>query len=212
MKLSTLAFTISALLVSQSSFAIGDIAMPLQQQWDIAKYQTDKKSREKAFETLAKQAKEIALKHPNNAEVLVWEAIILSTYAGEKGGFSGLSLVKDAKALLDRAEKINPETLDGSIYTSLGSLYYQVPGWPLGFGDDELARTYLNKALSLNPDDIDANYFYGDFLLEEGEYQNALKAFEKALSAPPRPNRAIADEGRKAEIRAAQAKAESQLH
>ncbi len=211
MKLSTLVFTISALLVSQSSFAIGDVAMPLQQQWDIAKYQTDKKSREKAFETLAKKAKEIELKHPNNAEVLVWEAIILSTYAGEKGGFGALRLVKDAKALLDRAEKINPETLDGSIYTSLGSLYYQVPGWPLGFGDDEQARIYLSKALSLNPDDIDANYFYGDFLLEEGEYQNALKAFEKALAAPPRPNRAIADEGRKVEIRAAQAKAESQL-
>ncbi|MCF6323157.1 MAG: tetratricopeptide repeat protein [Gammaproteobacteria bacterium] len=211
MKLSTLAFTISALLVSQSSFAIGDIAMPLQQQWDIARYQTDKKDREKAFEILAQQAKEVELKHPNNAEVLVWKAIILSTYAGEKGGFGALRLVKDAKALLDRAEKINPETLDGAIYTSLGSLYYQVPGWPLGFGDDEQANAYLTRALALNPDDIDANYFYGDFLLEEGDYQNALKAFEKALSAPPRPNRSIADEGRKAEIKAAQAKAESRL-
>ena len=212
MKLSAFVFTISTILLSQSSFAIGDAAMPLQQQWDIAKYQTDKNDREKAFEALAKQAKEAELKHPNNAEVLVWEAIILSTYAGEKGGLSALRLVKDAKILLDRAEKINPEVLDGSIYTSLGSLYYQVPGWPLAFGDDELARDYLTKALSLNPDDIDANYFYGDFLLAEGEYQAAIKAFKKALIAPPRPNRAIADEGRKAEIKAAMDNAESYMH
>ena len=212
MKLSTFVFTISTVLLSQSSFAIDDAARPLQQQWDIARYQTDKNDREKAFEALAKQAKEAELKHPNNAEVLVWEAIILSTYAGEKGGFSALRLVKDAKALLDRAEKINPEVLDGAIYTSLGSLYYQVPGWPLGFGDDDLARDYLTKALALNPDNIDANYFYGDYLLEEGEYQNAIMAFNKALIAPSRPNRAIADEGRKKEIKAALANAESHIH
>ncbi len=211
MKLSTLIFAIATLLLSQSSFAIGEAAKSLQQQWDIAKYQTDKDQREKAFESLAKEAKAVELKNPNNAEVLVWEAIILSTYAGEKGGLGALSLVKDAKALLDRAEKIDPDTLNGSIYTSLGSLYYQVPGWPLGFGDDEMADTYLKKALALNPDGIDPNYFYGDFMLEEGEYQKAVEAFEKALAAPARPGRAIADAGRKEEINAALAEAVSNL-
>ncbi len=210
MKRSTLVFVLTA-LVSQSSFAIGEAAKPLQQQWDIAKYQTDKAQREKAFESLAKQAKAIEQQNPDNAEVLVWEAIILSTYAGEKGGFGALGLAKDAKNRLEKAAQIDPDVLRGSLYTSLGSLYYQVPGWPLGFGDDEKAESYLKKALALNPSGIDPNYFYGDFLLDEGEYQKAILAFKKALAAPPRPNRSVADAGRKKEIKAALAEALSHL-
>ena len=48
--------------------------------------------------------------------------------------------------------------MDGAAYTSLGALYYQVPGWPLGFGDDAAARTMLRKGLAIDPDGIDANY------------------------------------------------------
>ena len=202
------AFTLS---FSQTSFAIGEAAKPLQQQWDIAKYQTADKEREKALKTLLQKAEQIAQQHPSNAEVLVWEAIILSTYAGEKGGLGALGLVKDAKVLLEKAEKIDPNVLNGSIYTSLGSLYYQVPGWPIGFGNDDKAQAYLEKALATNPNGIDSNYFYGDFMLEEGEYQKAVAALEKALMAPPRPDRPIADTGRKQEIKTALAKAKTHL-
>lgn len=210
-QLTSLAILGLSLVFSQQSFAIGDAAKPLQQQWAEVKYQTPEKAREDAFEKLAEQAKQVEQQHPQDPEVLVWEAIILSTYAGEKGGFGALGLVKDAKALLERAEKIDPNVLDGSIYTSLGSLYYQVPGWPLGFGNDDKAETYLKKALALNPDGIDANFFYGDYLLEEGRYQEAVNAFEKALNAPPRPEREIADAGRKEEIQAKLEQARKQL-
>ncbi|NOY72581.1 MAG: hypothetical protein GXP14_09425 [Gammaproteobacteria bacterium] len=209
MKFTTRIFLFIILTFSANSFAIGEIAKPLQQQWDVTSYNTPEKERKKAFAVLAKQAKEVEQQHPDNAEVLVWEAIILSTYAGEKGGFGALGLVKEAKALLEKAEKIDPSTLNGSIYTSLGSLYYQVPGWPLGFGDDDLALAYLNKALKINPDGIDSNYFYGDFMLEKGEYKKAIRAFDKALTAPPRINRPIADSGRKKEIEIARKKAKA---
>lgn len=211
MKLTTLAFTLTTLLLSQASLAIGDNAGELQQKWDIAKYQTEDKAREKALEQLTDEARLSEQQHPDDAEVLVWEAIILSSYAGEKGGLGALSLVKEAKRKLEAAEKINPQTLNGSIYTSLGSLYYQVPGWPLGFGDDDLAERNLQKALQIAPEDIDANFFYGDFMLEEGEYRKAIIAFEKALNAPPRAGRKIADIGRKEEIRAKLALAQKKL-
>ncbi len=211
MKLSILTLALTTLLLSQNSFAIGEVAKPLQQQWAVAKYQTSEKGREKAFKALAKIAQARAQQHPDNPEVLVWEAIILSTYAGEKGGLGALSLVKKAKVILEKAEKIDPNVLNGSIYTSLGSLYYQVPGWPLGFGNDDKAHDYLKKALALNPEGIDPNYFYGDFMLEEGEYQRAIDAFEKALAAPSRADRPIADSGRKQEIKAALVKAQKRL-
>jgi Tfp pilus assembly protein PilF len=77
-----------------------------------------------------------------------------------------------------------------------------VPGWPIGFGDDDKAREMLQKALALNPNGIDANYFLGDFLYRKGDYQAARRALDKALQAPSRPDRPLADEGRRKEIEA----------
>ncbi|HED14587.1 MAG TPA: tetratricopeptide repeat protein [Gammaproteobacteria bacterium] len=172
----------------------------LQQQWAKARYQTPKEQRQDALETLSKQAAALTAQHPDSAEALTWEGIILSTLAGEKGGFSALSLVKKARQQLLKAETIKPDALQGSIFTSLGSLYYQVPGWPLAFGDNKKARQYLEKGLKINPQGIDANYFYGDFLYQRGEYKKAEITLQKALKAPPRTGRALADSGRRKEI------------
>jgi tetratricopeptide (TPR) repeat protein len=94
--------------------------------------------------------------------------------------------VKEAKAKLEIAIKQDPKALEGSAYTSLGSLYYQVPGWPVGFGDDEKAEKLLKQALAINPTGIDPNFFYGDFLLDQGDKAQAKVYLDKAL-APRAP-------------------------
>lgn len=76
-----------------------------------------------------------------------------------------------------------------------------IPGWPVGFGDDEKAEKLLKQALAINPTGIDPNFFYGDFLLEQGDKAQAKIYLDKALAAPARPGREVADEGRKTEIR-----------
>ncbi len=186
--------------------------LELSESWAQIKYQMPEDQRVEALQALNEKAEALVQANPGSAEPLVWQAIILSTTAGEKGGLGALSLVKQAKKLLERAEALDPEVLNGSVYTSLGSLYYQVPGWPIGFGDDDKAEAYLKKALALNPDGIDPNYFYGDYLLQEKEYKEAAAAFEKALAAPARENRPIADAGRRAEIEAALAKVKLAMH
>ena len=40
----------------------------------------------------------------------------------------------------------------------------------------------------------------GDLLYRKGDYAGARNALDKALKAPPRPDRAVADEGRRKEI------------
>jgi len=81
-----------------------------------------------------------------------------------------------------------------------------VPGWPLGFGDDGKARQLLDQALALNPDGIDPNYFLGDYLYRHRDFDGARSALERALRAPARPDRPLADEGRRREIQALLAK------
>jgi len=181
----------------------------IQKQWAIANYETSKDNLEKTFEVLKLSSEKLVKQYPGQAEPLIWNAIVVSTYAGKAGGLSALSQVKEARKLLLAAEKINPEALNGSIYTSLGSLYYQVPGWPIAFGDDKQAEKYLKKALAINPDGIDSNYFYADFMLEEGNQEQAKNYFKKALKAPARINRPLADKGRRDEI---QAKLQSMSH
>lgn len=175
----------------------------LQHEWGVINYQTEQDKREDHFKVLAEQAHQVSEQFPGRAEPLVWEGIILSSYAGELSGLSkmkALSIVKHARDLLLEAEKIDPNTLHGSVYTTLGSLHYQVPGWPLSFGNDKKAMEYLEKALAINADGIDPNYFYGDYLIKKHQYKEALAALNKALNAPPRPDRPIADAGRHKEI------------
>ena len=170
--------------------------------WAQINYQLPKPQREAAFEELLHQSEKIRQATPRDAAALIWEGIVLSSLAGEKGGMGALGLVKRARADFEAAIKLDASALDGAAYTSLGALYYQVPGWPLGFGDDAAARTMLRKGLAIDPDGIDANYFYADFLRDQKDWAGARTAFQKALAAPARPGREVADAGRRQEAQA----------
>ncbi|MCB1530557.1 MAG: tetratricopeptide repeat protein [Rhodospirillales bacterium] len=179
----------------------------LQKEWARIKYQVaDEDSQVEALQRLGQQAAQVSAAYPDAPEPKIWEGIILSTEAGIEGGLGALDKVKKAKGLFEASLKQNPNALEGSAYTSLGSLYYQVPGWPVGFGDDEEAEKNLKQALQINPNGIDPNFFYGDFLLEDGRYDEAKVYMERALRAPDRPSRPLADAGRRQEIKAALAK------
>jgi tetratricopeptide (TPR) repeat protein len=189
------------LLAAAPAFAgVGEDVARLQQEWARVKYQSPAAEQEKQFELLIKDADKALAQNPGSAEALIWHGIIESSYAGAKGGLGALSHVKNARKTFEHALAVNPEALNGSAYTSLGSLYYQVPGWPVGFGDDKKAQDFLKKGLAVNPDGIDPNYFYGDFLFRNGDLDNAERSLRKALQAPPRAGRKLADEGRRGEV------------
>jgi tetratricopeptide (TPR) repeat protein len=189
--------------------AVDDAVAELQREWEVIRYQAPASGREKRFEALATQAHRVAETHPGRPEPLVWEGIVLSSWAGEKGGLGALALVKRAKARYESAIAIDGNVLDGAAYNSLGVLYYKVPGWPVGFGDKAKSRELLQKALALNPKGIDPNFFYGEYLYEAKQPVQAIPYLERALQAPARPGRAIADKGRREEAQALLDKARS---
>lgn len=174
----------------------------LQHEWARIYYQTPVKAQEAEMEKLVERAHRYTAENPAAAEPRIWEAIILASYAKFKGGLGALSAAKKSRDLLLEAEKINPLALDGSVYTSLGSLYYKVPGFPIGFGSKKKAYGYLEKALEINPEGIDPNFFYADLLSEDGEYAKAAEYYRKAMAAPSRPGREDADAGRRKEAEA----------
>jgi tetratricopeptide (TPR) repeat protein len=194
------AFCLALLRVAHAA-PVDDAVVELQREWEVTRYQTPAAEREKRFQALATKAHQTTESFPNRAEPLIWEGIIDSSLAAEKGGLGALSLAKQARALYEHAIQIDGNALDGSAYNSLGVLYYKVPRWPVAFGDKAKAAELLQKALALNPQGIDPNFFYGEFLAETDRRDEAIVYLERALQAPARPGRQIADSGRREEIR-----------
>lgn len=176
-----------------------DLVQPLQARWAEIKYQLPEKEQAAQYHALAEQAHQLSEAHPNNAAVLIWEGIIVSSEAGARGGFGALSLAKQARALLEESLKLDETAMNGSAYTSLGTLYAKVPRRPLGFGNKQRAEELFQKSLQVNPDGIDPNFFYGEYLLDRGRVDEGRAHLEKALAAPPRPGRELADAGRRRE-------------
>ncbi|WJY15047.1 hypothetical protein PCO82_21845 [Pectobacteriaceae bacterium CE90] len=192
-------FISACLLVSGLAHASGSL-LNIQKQWAICEYRTLSSQQDNCFSILGSEVQGLVSSQPTNAKYLIWSAIVDSSWAGTKGGLGALSLVKKAKGTLEKAIALDPNALEGSAYTSLGVLYYRVPGWPIGFGDDKKAEQYLQTALKMNPSGIDPNYFYGDYLLKQGNKKEAKQYLSIALAAAPRAGREIADQGRKDDI------------
>jgi tetratricopeptide (TPR) repeat protein len=201
-----------ACITSASFAASGNALADLQQRWAEVNYQLEDKQQLDAFADLLEQADEQLAQSPDNAELLIWRGIIKSTYAGAKGGLGALSLAKSSRADFEQALAIDPDALEGSAYTSLGTLYFSVPGWPIGFGDSDKAAELLQKALQINPQGIDSNYFFAEYLRKQGENEQAMIYYHKAQQAPARPDRPLADAGRQEDISRGLAMAEARLH
>nr|WP_241664465.1 tetratricopeptide repeat protein [Ningiella ruwaisensis] len=196
-------------VLAQTSVSFDKELLNIQHEWARVNYTLADDAQEKGFEALVNQVKAFQSAYPERAEPFVWYGIIESSYAGAKGGLGALSHAKQAKKWFEKALEIDESALDGSAYTSLGVLYHKVPGWPIAFGDDDEAKALLEKALAMNPTGIDPNYFYAEFLFDEGQYEKAKAHLLLALQAPARPERPLADESRRAEVQTLLAKTES---
>ena len=186
-----------------------DTLLEVQTKWARINYQVPVGERASAFESLARETLGWVEKEPGRAEPLIWHGIVLSSQAGAQGGLGALSLAKEARDALEKSLKIDESALQGSAHTSLATLYSKVPGFPIGFGSDKKAKVHFQKALAMNPAGIDPNFFYAEYLAEEGDEQQAIQYLQRALVAKDRPGREMADAGRRAEIQSLLTKLES---
>jgi len=206
-RLKSLLFAVGVGCATLLHAAPGDeLIRPIQDRWAEIKYRQPEDRQADLYRELAVQARQVAKANPNLAAALIWEAIVISSEAGVRGGLGGLSLAKEARALLEESLKLDEKSLNGSAYTSLATLYAKVPRWPLGFGDKEKAEALFRKSLAVNPDGIDPNFFYGEYLTDQDRVADGRRYLEKALVAPARPGRELADQGRRQEARALLAK------
>lgn len=196
-------------LISNATAAT-DEATRLRTEWAKAKFQTPRNKQIPVFEALIREGEKATAESPNNLELKLWYATILSTYASIKGGMGVLPHLKKARALLEEVIHKNGQLENGFAYGVLGTMYARVPGWPIAFGSKDKARSNLQMAIKLSPQGSDSNYYYGDFLVSIKDFPNARKHLEIAQKAPIRKGYEIQDKGRKNEIAASFAKMKGQ--
>lgn len=197
----------SAAAVASADPAMDADVMRINNGWAHIRYQVPNKSSQfTQLQALEAQADQVVRKYPNRAEPLLWEGIVVSEEAARASTLRQLGLASRARDILAKAYALNPRVADGGAAMSLGVLYYKVPGWPIGFGSTEKARGLFQKALAQDPRGLDNNFFYADFLAQEGDKANARRYLERALQAPVNKDRPVWDAGRRAEVRALLAK------
>lgn len=179
-----------------------ELVIDLQTRWDKITFQMPEDERADAYSTLAEDAFAGTTAQANCTEAWVWQGIAEASYADAGNIFVALGAVRRAHAALTESVHQDDRVMAGAAHTALAVIHHRSYPWPLGLGDDELAAEHFKLALALAPTDIDANYFYADYLIGKNRYTEARAALEKALAAPPRYGRDIADAGRREQIQA----------
>ncbi len=183
------------LLLTTNGFAgtLAESLLSIESEWANIYYRTPVHQQKQAFEKLYDYTSQVAQQYPNKAEVITWQAIIKATNAGHMDGLSALNAIYEARDLLNIAIELDRETLNGSALVTLATLYYMAPGWPIAFGDQAKAEQLLLSALKINPNGIDTNYFYADYLLSQDRAKEAEIYFNRAINAPKREQQLYAD-------------------
>ncbi len=179
---------------------LNDSLTKIESEWASIYYTTPKNKKAMAYVRLLDKTNNLVRLFPTAAEPIFWQAVVKASYAEQQDAFSALAAIHEVRDLLIKAININPKTMSGSAYVTLGTLYYRVPKWPISFGDDVAAKKMLETALEINPDGIDTNYFYGEYLMLHDKPDEALLYFKKALAAPSRTEQLYADNQLKAEV------------
>jgi len=196
---------VALLLLSSQCFAenLKESLQSIESEWASIYYSTPKQKRGPEYDRLLDKTINLSKQHPKNAEPIIWEAIVKATNADHQDAVSALAAIHEARDLLLKAIEINPQAMSGSAYVTLGTLYYMAPKWPIGFGDEATAEKMLQTALKINPNGIDSNYFYGDFLLSNNRFNEAEKYFKHTLIIPARVEQLYADNKLKEEAKLA---------
>lgn len=164
----------------------------IESSWAEAYYSNSLKNdeKEKKYSELLEKVETLIQKNPQAAEPVVWKGILYSNIAGVVGPLTALSKAKSAMAYFKDSLALNPQALNGAAFVNLGMMYHQMP-WPTG--SEEEAEKMFKKALKVSTEIVDANFFYGMFLMDQDRSKEAFKFLEKASQLQPRSNQVFAD-------------------
>jgi len=159
--------------------------------WRIAKaylYLGDRVDDDKleVFET-GKTYAEAATKHlPASPHPHFWHASLIGRIGQTRGILSSLFMVRPMKDALDQALELDENYADA--HWVLSQLYHQAPGFPLSIGNKKLALQHAEKAVELDPENLEYQMQWAVALEHNGRKNEAIAILERLLADPALQN------------------------
>ncbi|KPF79101.1 hypothetical protein IP88_02605 [alpha proteobacterium AAP81b] len=176
-----------ALLLALATPAAADPAAlaRLESGWAGANYgKASDAERIAQLDELIAAARALAAQPGQRATATAWEGMLLMTKAGIVRGLSGFRLVQEARGRFDASIALDPRAAGGLALRQLGTLYWQVPGFPIAFGSKKKAEALLTRALAVDRASLGNNLAMADFLVETKRNAEAEAFLTTALRAP----------------------------
>ncbi len=161
-------------------------AVALIEEFEEVYLTVDFEEQERPLQNLLVEAEKYRDQNSSDAEAWIASALIRSAYAATQG-LKSLGMLKTARTEFEKAIELDAQAMDGYSQAFLGRLYFMLPSWPLSYGSNKKAESFLREALTINPDTMANNYYYGSYLVSKNQYQEARQYLLKAKSAAPRP-------------------------
>lgn len=191
--------------------SVDDALHEIEDRWAHAVYVATGQEKDKALAALLKDVRQFASGHEDNAEAAAWHGVVARECTRNHCRSNPSKLRREARDALHKAEALDPGELGGLVYAHLGALYSQTPSKFGGFGSKVRGIGYMWKAIVVDPDGLDSNYFYAELLVGEKRFSEAREILLKASLMGARPGHQRADLGRRQQVLALLRKVEARL-
>ena len=179
--------------VSTLAAPLEDTINTFESAWAAIYYRQDNTAKVRDYDQLLLTIKNSYADYPHQPELIFFEALVTASRAEYIDRLAALDSIAYVRTILSQIITIKPTTMAGSAYVVLATLYHQAPAWPIAFGDDKKAEEFFKTALIINPNSLDGNYYYGQFLVAKNALKEAEFYFKQALNIPLRPTQLLTD-------------------
>lgn len=126
---------------------------------------------------------EAATEHlPNSPHPHFWQASLMGRIGQTRGILSSLFMVRPMKDALERALELDEQYADA--HWVLSQLYHQAPGFPVSIGSKKSALQYAERAVELDPDNLEYLLQLSVALEYNGRKNEAITILDDLLANP----------------------------
>lgn len=119
---------------------------------------------------------------PNSPHAHYWQSALIGRIGQTRGILSSLFMVRPMKDALDRVLELDENYAPA--HWVLSQLYHQAPGFPLSIGSKKLALEHAQRAVALEPEDLEFQLQLAVALEYNGKKGEALELLEGLRSNP----------------------------
>jgi hypothetical protein len=191
-----------------SAERLSDSLSGIEDRWVTATYEANTRQKQRDLKQLLNDVRSLHQRYPEQPEAAAWHGVVARSYSDIKGS---MRLAREARDALLIAESLDPLTLGGQVYANLGALYSSVSAGFGGFGSKTRGIGYFWKALTVDPEGLDANLLYAQAMINQKNLPAARDALRRARQSPESSAHLTADHARKEAVSVLLSKVELEI-